>query len=94
MVVAGGVALPLTGTLGTIWVNRQTSSDVRATVLSYLGQAEFGAEIVCGLGIAGIARAAGLGAALLACAALFAATVVLVVLWAARTGPPTAGVDV
>lgn len=90
VVVGGGVALPLTGTLGTIWVNRQTSSDVRATVLSYLGQAEFGAEIVCGLGVAGIARTAGLGAALLACAALFAAAVVLVALWAARSGPPTA----
>ena len=59
-------------------------------MLSYLGQAEFAAEIACGLGIAGIARAAGLGAAVLACAALFGAAVVLVVLSAARGGPPTA----
>jgi hypothetical protein len=28
-------ALPLTRTIGTIWVNRQTGSDVRATVHSY-----------------------------------------------------------
>jgi MFS family permease len=89
VVVAGGVALPLTGTLGTIWVNRQTSKGVRATVLSYLGQAEFAAEILCGLAIAGTARSAGMGSALLACAVLFATAVGVVGLWAARGGQPT-----
>jgi MFS family permease len=84
VVVAGGVALPMTATLGTIWVNRQTTSDVRATVLSYLGLAEFAAEICGGLAIATIARSAGMGPALAACAGLFAAVVALVALWAAR----------
>ena len=82
VIVAGGVTLPLTATLGTIWVNRQTTSDVRATVLSYLGLAEFAAEICCGLGIAGVARSAGMGWALAGCAALFAAAVALVAAWA------------
>jgi MFS family permease len=83
VVVAAGVTLPLTSTLGTIWVNRQTASEVRATVLSYLGQAEFAAEISCGLVVAGIARSMGMGAALGTCAGLFAAAVALVGLWAA-----------
>jgi hypothetical protein len=84
VVVAGGVTLPLTATLGTIWVNRQTTRDVRATVLSWLGQAEFAGEICCGLAVAGVARWAGMRAALGVCAALFAAAVALVRLWAAR----------
>lgn len=84
LVVAGGVTLPLTATVGTIWVNGQTTSDVRATVLSYLGQAEFAAEICCGLAIAGVARSAGMASALVACAGLFAAALALVTLWTAK----------
>lgn len=84
VIVAAGVALPLTSTLGTIWVNRQTTSDIRATVLSYLGQAEFAAEICCGLAVAGVAGSAGVGAALATCAGFFTAAVALVALWAAR----------
>ncbi len=79
VVVAGGVALPLTATLGTIWVNQETPTDVRATVLSYLGQAEFAAEISCGLALAGVAHSSGMSPALAACAGLFAAAVVVVV---------------
>ena len=73
-----GIAVPLTRTIGTIWVNRQTSTDVRATVHSFLAQAEYLGEIVAGLGIALVARAAGLSPALVACAALFAVTIALV----------------
>jgi hypothetical protein len=32
VLLVAGIALPLTRTIGTIWVNRQTSGDVRATV--------------------------------------------------------------
>jgi hypothetical protein len=78
VLLVAGIAIPLTRTLGTVWVNRQTSSDVRATVHSFLAQAEYLGAIVCGLGIAGVARVAGLSPALLACAALFAITIVLV----------------
>jgi MFS family permease len=78
VLLVGGVAMPLTRTLSTIWVNRQTSGDVRATVHSFLAQAEYLGEISCGLAIAGISRFAGLSSALVACGALFAATIVLV----------------
>jgi hypothetical protein len=73
-----GIALPLTRTIGTIWVNRQTSGDVRATVHSFLAQAEYLGEIVCGLAIAVVARFAGLSPALVTCGALFAITILLI----------------
>jgi MFS family permease len=62
-------ALPLTRTFATIWVNRQATAAVRATVHSLVAQAEYLGAIGCGLGAAAVARFAGLGAALLSCAA-------------------------
>jgi MFS family permease len=73
-----GIALPLTRTIGTIWVNRQTSGDVRATVHSFLAQAEYLGEIVCGFAIAAVALLAGVSVALAASGALFAITVLIV----------------
>ena len=73
-----GVALPLTRTIGTIWVNRETSGDVRATVHSFLAQAEYAGAIVCGLAVATVAGAAGLSAGLVSCGALFAITILLI----------------
>jgi MFS family permease len=78
VLLVAGIALPLTRTIGTIWVNRQTTSDVRATVHSLLAQAEYLGEIVCGLGVAVVARYAGLSSALVACAGLLATTALLV----------------
>jgi MFS family permease len=78
VLLVAGIAMPLTRTLATIWVNRQTSADVRATVHSFLAQAEYVGEISCGLAIAVIARLAGLSPALVTCAALFAITIVLI----------------
>ena len=72
VLLVAGIATPLARTTGTIWVNRQTSGDVRATVHSLLAQAEYVGAIVCGLAVAGVASFAGLSAALLTCAALFA----------------------
>jgi Major Facilitator Superfamily len=74
----GGIALPLTRTIGTIWVNQQTTGDVRATVHSFLAQAEYVGEIVCGVAIAVVARFAGLSLALVASAGLFAITILLI----------------
>jgi MFS family permease len=79
-----GIAMPLTRTLGTIWVNRQTGSEVRATVHSFLAQAEYLGAIVCGLSIAAMAGFAGLPAALVACGGLFAITIVLISRFGAR----------
>ena len=73
-----GIAVPLTRTLGTIWVNRQTSGDVRATVHSFLAQAEYLGVIVCGLAISVVAQFAGLPLALVTCAALFAVPIFLI----------------
>jgi len=78
VLLVAGIALPLTRTIGTIWVNRQTSGDVRATVHSFLAQAEYVGEIVCGLAIAVVARLGGLSLALVTCAALFAITIFLI----------------
>ncbi|MBA3717034.1 MAG: MFS transporter, partial [Actinobacteria bacterium] len=57
--------------------NRQTAGDVRATVLSFLAQAEYVGEIVLGISLAGLAALAGLPAALIGCAGLLAAPIVL-----------------
>jgi MFS family permease len=78
VLLVAGIALPLTRTIGTIWVNRQTSGDVRATVHSFLAQAEYTGEILCGFAIAVIARFVGLSLTLVTCAALFAITILLI----------------
>jgi hypothetical protein len=75
--LVAGIALPLTRTMSTIWVNRRTGGEVRATVHSFLAQAEYLGEILCGVGIAIVARLAGASSALVAGGALFAITVVL-----------------
>ncbi len=77
IVLAAG-ALSLTRTFGTIWVNRQTSSDVRATVHSFLAQAEYLGAIACGLAMAGVAGIAHLPIALMTCGALLVIAIVLV----------------
>jgi hypothetical protein len=74
-----GVAVPLTRTIGTIWVNqRTTDDDVRATVHSFLAQAEYAGEITCGAAVAATAAAAGPSYALVACAALFVLTIAVI----------------
>jgi hypothetical protein len=54
------IALPLTRTIATIWLNRQTTGNVRATVHSLLAEAEYLGEILCGVAIAAVAQLAGL----------------------------------
>jgi len=68
-----GIAVPLTSTLASIQVNRATSDNVRATVHSFLAQAEYLGEVFCGFGIGLIAKATNLPGALVACAALMGA---------------------
>jgi len=71
-------ALPLTRTIGTILVNRQTGSQVRATVHSLLAQASAVGQIACGLAVAAVARLADLPQALAAWTALLTIAIVLV----------------
>ncbi|WP_129785852.1 MFS transporter [Promicromonospora panici] len=47
VVIANGIAMPLIRTITTIWVNRRTTNDIRATTHSFLAQAEYIGEIVC-----------------------------------------------
>jgi Major Facilitator Superfamily len=76
--VVAGITLPLTTTMGTIWVNREATAEVRATVHSFVAQAEYVGEIVCGAAIAVIAQLAGLRSALATCGALFVITIILI----------------
>jgi hypothetical protein len=48
--------------LSVIWVNRRTTSEVRATVRSFLSQAECAGEIASGFPLAVVAQAAGIPA--------------------------------
>jgi MFS family permease len=86
ILLVSGLAIPLTRTLSTIWVNRQTSGDVRATVHSFLAQAEYLGEIFGGFAIVVVAQLAGLPPALVAGSALFAITVILVLRAGASRG--------
>jgi hypothetical protein len=78
VLVLSGVALPVVRTAGVVWVNRRTTSAVRATVHSLLSQAEHAGEIVFGLALAAVAGVVSSTAALIGSAALFAATTCIV----------------
>jgi hypothetical protein len=74
LILVSGIAVPLTRVIAMIWVNARTTSDVRATTHSFLAQAEYLGEVVCGLLITLVAHVAGLPVALVGAAALFAVT--------------------
>lgn len=74
VVLVGCTVDPMTRTISTIWVNAQSTADVRATVHSFLAQAEYAGEIACGAVIAVVAAQAGMSAALLCAGALFVVT--------------------
>jgi predicted MFS family arabinose efflux permease len=75
-----GIAFNVTRTVGVIWVNRRTTNNVRATVISFLDQAESIGEICGGVTLAVIAGAAGISMALITSAALIVFTGALVAL--------------
>ncbi len=84
VLLASGVAFSVTRAVSVVWVNRRTVSEVRATVHSFLSQAECAGELVSGAALAVLARAAGTVAVLIASAALVAFTGAMVAL--ATTG--------
>jgi MFS family permease len=73
-----GIAAPITRNVGVIWVNRRVTSDVRATVHSFLGQAESVGESASGLALALLAAVASLPAVFTAAAALLLGAALLV----------------
>jgi MFS family permease len=56
VLLVGGMSLTVLRVVGAIWVNRRTTDEARATVLSFLAQAEYLGEIVVGFSLALFAR--------------------------------------
>lgn len=79
VLLASGIAWTVTRAVGVIWVNSRTTSDVRATVQSFLAQVEYSGEILCGAALAVVAQAVSIGGALLAASALVACAGVVVI---------------
>jgi len=70
--LVSGIGFPTTRVAGTILVNRRTTSDVRATVHSFLSQSENLGEIILGIALALIAGSASSTVALTVSAVLLA----------------------
>ena len=68
--LVSGISLDVTRTVSVIWVNRRTPSDIRATMHSFLSQAEWVGEIIGGVALAGLAALSGTLSTILASAAL------------------------
>lgn len=67
-----GIASNVTRAVSVIWVNRRATNDIRATVHSFLSQAETLGKSLGGLPLAGLTQAAGIFAALITTSALHA----------------------
>ncbi len=80
VLLVSGITGNVARTVSVIWVNERTTSDVRATVHSFLDQAEAIGEICGGFTLAAIAGAAGMSMSLLTSAALMAFTGTMVAL--------------
>ena len=78
VLLARGITDSVTRPISVIWVNRRVTSDVRATVHSFLSQAESVGEIAGGLVLAVVARVAGMPVTFATAAALVAVTGMLV----------------
>jgi hypothetical protein len=84
VVLVEGIAWPVTRCVSVIWVNRRTTSDVRATVQSFLAQAEYLGEISLGITLGILAQATTIAVALMGSCALAAGAGTLV----SRSGRP------
>ena len=73
-----GTGYNVTRAVSVVWVNRRTPGLVRATVHSFLSQAETVGEILGGGTLAALAQASGIAATLLTAAALLGGTGALV----------------
>lgn len=78
VVLLNGTAATVTRPISVIWVNRRATSDVRATVHSFLSQAESIGEICGGFLLAALAQARGISVTLLMAGALLAVTGIMV----------------
>jgi hypothetical protein len=78
ILIVGGVAMTVTRAVGVIWVNRRATSEVRATMQSFLGQAEYFGEILFGVAFGVLAQTTTITASFTAAFLLFACTGLLV----------------
>lgn len=78
ILIVGGIGMTVTRAVGVIWVNRRATSEVRATMQSFLGQAEYFGEIMFGVSFGILAQATTITAAFTAACLLFAATGLIV----------------
>ncbi|MGA7732477.1 MAG: MFS transporter [Chloroflexia bacterium] len=78
VLLAGGMSWTVTRAVGVIWVNSRTTSDVRATVQSFLAQVEYFGEILCGVALVVLVQATSITGALLGASALVACAGVVV----------------
>ncbi|HEX9987749.1 MAG TPA: MFS transporter [Chloroflexia bacterium] len=78
VLLATGMSWTVTRAVGVIWVNSRTTSDVRATVQSFLAQVEYSGEILCGLALAAVVQATSITGALVGASALVACAGVMV----------------
>jgi len=79
VLLVGGIALSVTRCVSVIWVNRRTTTDVRATVQSFLAQAEYFGEISLGIALGILAQASSIAVAMMGSCALVACAGVLVI---------------
>jgi MFS family permease len=70
VLLAAGIAWTVTRTVGAIWVNSRATSDVRATVQSFLAQVEYLGEILCGIALSLLAQMTSITGALAGASAL------------------------
>jgi hypothetical protein len=86
LLLASGVAFSVTRAVSVIWVNRLTASDIRATIHSFLSQAETVGEVVGGLGLVVTAQAAGMSAVFISSGALIACVGALIATLRVKAG--------
>ena len=77
VLLVSGIGYNVTRAVSVVWMNQRTPGPVRATVHSFLSQAETLGEILGGGALAALAQGAGIAATLLTAAALLAGTGVL-----------------
>lgn len=87
VLLVSGIALTVTRAVGVIWVNRRATSDVRATVQSFLAQVEYVGEILCGVVLGTLAQATTITVAFACACALIAGAGVLVIQYTADNRP-------
>ncbi|MDA0353584.1 MAG: MFS transporter [Chloroflexi bacterium] len=92
VILAQGVGWPVARSVSEIWVNRRATSDVRATVQSFLAQMESFGEILAGGTLAIVAQSASL-AVIFSCAAATAAVAGLVIVRSRAGRAPRPGRD-